>query len=171
MPRTPPSVLDGRWRVHIPSGACVTPSDYRAPASLRVPTGWVGRGPRAIAREYCASLPRTSAPPFPITGPSRSAHPDRPIFHAPRRHAINMALPLVDRPPRATLPRAPHDLALRTSHRTTPATPGGTCPCGCGVHIPCTVRPSRVMPPVAVSRYEGSRTGGRLRASLLPAPP
>ena len=59
--------MGGRWRSHIPSGACVTPCDYRAPASLRVPTGWVGRGPRASARKPCAPRFLERAPPHSCT--------------------------------------------------------------------------------------------------------
>ena len=61
------------------------------------------------------SLPRAGAPPFPITGPSRSAHQDRPIFHAPRRYAIFMALLVVPSSPSSyttscsARPRAPHE--------------------------------------------------------------
>ena len=78
--------MGGRWRSHIPSGACVTPCDYRAPASLRVPTGWVGRGPRASARKPCAPRFLERAPPHSfLTGPSRSAHRDGPSVYALRR--------------------------------------------------------------------------------------
>ena len=61
------------------------------------------------------SLPRAGAPPFPNTGPSRSAHQDRPIFHAPRRYAIFMAFLVLPSSPSShttscsARPRAPHE--------------------------------------------------------------
>ena len=102
--------------MHIPSGACVTPSDYRAPASLRVPTGWVGRGPRAIARDYCASRSLERAPPlFPLRARRALRAPGQ--AHIPRPSALRhlMALLVVPSSPSSyttscsARPRAPHE--------------------------------------------------------------
>ena len=79
--------------------------------------GWVvARAPsRGIIAPLAPSSSAAGAPPFPNTGPSRSAHQDRPIFHAPRRYAIFMALLVVPSSPSSyttscsARPRAPHE--------------------------------------------------------------